>query len=111
LFINQQQLILFQVLEWAQPLRKQWEKRQLFIKPTYKIKNNLKYIESELFAFNPDYPIIQTYKESMKHPNNIIITNFKYSTGGKDLNRIIFTANHTEDDLNAVIRILNQYQF
>jgi hypothetical protein len=36
---------------------------ELFIKPTYKLKNNLKYIDallvkSELFAFNPDYPII-----------------------------------------------------
>jgi 7-keto-8-aminopelargonate synthetase-like enzyme len=84
-----------------------------------KLKKNLKYIDallvkSELFAFNPDYPIIYPDIEvinEMLTANNIIITNFKYSTGGKDLNRIIFTANHTEDDLNAVIRILNQYQF
>jgi hypothetical protein len=77
-----------------------------------KLKNNLKYIDallvkSELFAFNPDYPIIYPDIEvinEMLTANNII-TNFKYSTGGKDLNRIIFTANHTEDDLNAVIRL------
>jgi hypothetical protein len=56
----------------SQPLRKQWEKRQLFIKPTYKIKNNLKYIDallvkSELFAFNPDYlSSIQTYKNQWR---------------------------------------------
>jgi 7-keto-8-aminopelargonate synthetase-like enzyme len=71
-------------------------------------------VKSELFAFNPDYPIIYPDIQGINErltANNIIITNFKYSTGGKDLNRIIFTANHTEDDLNAVIRILNQYQF
>jgi 7-keto-8-aminopelargonate synthetase-like enzyme len=84
-----------------------------------KLKNNLKYIDSLLaknkaFAFNPDYPVIYPdipIINEVLNANKIIVTNFKYPTGGKDLNRIIFTANHTEDDLNKIIRILNQYQF
>ncbi|CAM2998299.1 aminotransferase class I/II-fold pyridoxal phosphate-dependent enzyme [Flavobacterium frigoris] len=84
-----------------------------------KLKNNLKYIDSilvknEAFAFNPAYPVIYPEVEGINelfNTNKIIVTNFKYPTGGKDLNRIIFTANHTEDDLNKIISILNQYQF
>ncbi|WP_339919815.1 aminotransferase class I/II-fold pyridoxal phosphate-dependent enzyme [uncultured Flavobacterium sp.] len=84
-----------------------------------KLKNNLKYIDSvlvknEAFAFNPEYPVIYPEIEGINEllkARNIIVTNFKYPTDGKDLNRIIFTANHTEDDLNKIISILNQYQF
>ncbi|SEA78086.1 7-keto-8-aminopelargonate synthetase [Flavobacterium gillisiae] len=84
-----------------------------------KLKSNLKYIanllvKNESFPFNPDYPVIYPEIEGINElltANNIIVTNFKYSTGGKDLNRIIFTANHTEDDLNKIIGVLNQYQF
>jgi 7-keto-8-aminopelargonate synthetase-like enzyme len=84
-----------------------------------KLKNNLKYIDSvlvknEAFAFNPNYPVIYPEVKGINelfNTNNIIVTNFRYPTSGKDLNRIIFTANHTEDDLNKIIGILNQYQF
>ncbi|MEZ7506850.1 aminotransferase class I/II-fold pyridoxal phosphate-dependent enzyme [Flavobacterium sp. Arc2] len=84
-----------------------------------KLKNNLNYIDkhlvkNEAFAFNPEYPVIYPEIEGVNelfNANNIIVTNFKYPTGGKDLNRIIFTANHTEDDLNKIITILNQHQF
>jgi len=84
-----------------------------------KLKKNLKYIESILvknkaFAFNPDYPVIYPEMPGINEvftKNDIVVTNFKYPTDGKDLNRIIFTANHTEDDLNKIIAILNQYQF
>ncbi|TDE04169.1 aminotransferase class I/II-fold pyridoxal phosphate-dependent enzyme [Flavobacterium hiemivividum] len=84
-----------------------------------KLKKNLKYIESILvknkaFAFHPDYPVIYPEMPGINEvftKNDIVVTNFKYPTDGKDLNRIIFTANHTEDDLNKIIAILNQYQF
>jgi 7-keto-8-aminopelargonate synthetase-like enzyme len=42
--------------------------------------------------------------------NNIVVTNFKYSTDGRDLNRIIFTANHTKEDLDTIIQVLNESQ-
>jgi 7-keto-8-aminopelargonate synthetase-like enzyme len=95
------------------------EAEALYKSQHIKLKNNLKYIEtllvkSEFFVFNPDYPIIYPDIQGINElltANKIIITNFKYPTGNKDLNRIIFTANHTEDDLYAVIRVLNQYQF
>jgi 7-keto-8-aminopelargonate synthetase-like enzyme len=84
-----------------------------------KLKNNLKYIDSllvkkESFVFNPDYPIIYPAIPGINEvltANKIVVTNFKYPAGNKELNRIIFTANHTEADLNKIIRILNQYQF
>jgi len=84
-----------------------------------KLKNNLKYIDellvkNEAFSFNPEYPVIYPEIDGVNelfNANEIIVTNFKYPTGGKDLNRIIFTANHTEDDLNKIITILNQHQF
>lgn len=84
-----------------------------------KLRNNLNYINSKLekskaFAFNPEYPVIYPEIEGINEvlqANKIIVTNFKYPTGSKDLNRIIFTANHTKDDLNKLIDILNQYQF
>jgi 7-keto-8-aminopelargonate synthetase-like enzyme len=95
------------------------EAEAIYKKQHVKLKHNLKYIDSlleksEALAFNPDYPVI--YPEIPRineifYANKIIVTNFKYPTGGKDLNRIIFTANHTEEDLNKIIGVLNQNQF
>ena len=95
------------------------EAEPIYKKQHIKLKNNLKYVDSILvknkaFAFNPEYPVIYPEIAGINEVFNskkIIVTNFKYPTGGKDLNRIIFTANHTEDDLNKIIAILNQYQF
>lgn len=95
------------------------EAKEIYKSQHLKLKNNLKYIESTLvknkaFAFNPEYPVIYPEMPGINEvftKNDIVVTNFKYPTDGKDLNRIIFTANHTEDDLNKIIAILNQYQF
>jgi hypothetical protein len=35
---------------------------------------------------------------------NIIITNFKYPSAAKDLNRIVITANHKKEDWIKIIR-------
>ena len=43
----------------------------------------------------------------IKH--KIIIANFKYTSGNKDLNRIVITANHKKEDLNKIIGVLNQF--
>lgn len=83
------------------------------------LKSNLKFIESHLikssaFAFNPDYPIIYpniVEINALLLKNKIIITNFKYTNGGQDLNRIVITANHIEEDLIKLTTVLNQHQF
>lgn len=87
----------------------------IYIQQHQKLKDNLVYLNENLrpskaFDFNKDYPII--YPEFEKSTeifaaNKIIITNFKYPTAGKDLNRIVITSNHRKDDLDKIIRILN----
>jgi hypothetical protein len=70
----------------SQPLRKQWEKRQLFIKPTYKIKTILNTLTPYWWKVNYSRLTLIIYHLSRQGINerltaNIIITNFKYSTG------------------------------
>jgi 7-keto-8-aminopelargonate synthetase-like enzyme len=80
-----------------------------------KTKDNLEYlgdhlVESKAFSFNKDYPIIYPEDENSAKTfatNKIIITNFKYPSAAKDLNRIVITANHRKEDLDKIIQILN----
>ena len=91
----------------------------IYLQQHQKLKENLNYIATHLIKnkaihFDPDYPLI--YPEiaglnAVLTANKIIVTNFKYPTGAKDLNRIVLTANHTKEDLNTIIHILNQNQF
>jgi 7-keto-8-aminopelargonate synthetase-like enzyme len=84
-----------------------------------KLKDNLGYIDmhltkSKAVAFNPNYPVIYPKIGGINEileANKIIITNFKYPTDSKNLNRIVITANHTKEDLDTLIHILNRYQF
>jgi 7-keto-8-aminopelargonate synthetase-like enzyme len=88
----------------------------IYIAQNKKLKDNLKYLEEKLVAnnkidFNANYPLIYPKIvgiNSIFLANKIIITNFKYSTGNKELNRIVITANHKKEDLDALITILNQ---
>lgn len=92
---------------------------ELYYAQHQKLKDNLQYIDLHLVknkavAFNPDYPVIYPETEGINEifkANKIIITNFKYPTDIKNLNRIVITANHTKEDLNTLISILNSYQF
>lgn len=87
----------------------------IYIRQHQKLKDNLAYLnenlrQSKAFDFNKDYPIIYPKFENSAEiftANKIIITNFKYPTAANDLNRIVITANHTKDDLDKIIRILN----
>jgi 7-keto-8-aminopelargonate synthetase-like enzyme len=87
----------------------------IYILQHQKLKDNLDYlndhlVESKAFSFNKEYPIIYPENENSAETfatNKIIITNFKYPTAAKDLNRIIITANHRKEDLDKIIRILN----
>lgn len=81
-----------------------------------KLKENLRYIDTILkqknkTLFNPDYPVIYpTFGNITKilESNKIIITNFKYPIDTKVLNRIIITANHQKEDLDKIVRLLNE---
>lgn len=91
----------------------------IYIHQHQKLKENLNYINNKLIKnkavhFDADYPLIYLDIEGINEiftANKIIITNFKYPTGTKDLNRIVITANHTKEDLDKIISILNQNQF
>jgi 7-keto-8-aminopelargonate synthetase-like enzyme len=88
---------------------------QIYIRQHQKLKDNLEYLkdhlaESQAFSFNKDYPIIYPEAENSAATfatHKIIITNFKYPTAAKDLNRIVITANHRKEDLDKIISILN----
>jgi 7-keto-8-aminopelargonate synthetase-like enzyme len=88
----------------------------IYLQQHQKLKDNLKYIETHLIKnrsihFDPNYPLIYPVIEGINEiftANKIIVTNFKYPTDTKDLNRIVITANHKKEDLDKIIHILNQ---
>lgn len=92
---------------------------KLYLKQHQKLKDNLAYLKNNLkdnkaFNFNSDYPLIYLENDDINpilEKNKIIVANFKYTTGNKDLNRFVITANHKNKDLDKIILILNQYQF
>ena len=91
----------------------------IYLQQHQKLKDNLKYIEAHLIKnkavhFDPSYPLIYPEIEGINEiftANKIIVTNFKYPTDIRDLNRIVITANHKKEDLDKIIQILNQNQF
>ena len=90
----------------------------IYIQQHQKLIENLHYIDRKLIKnkavhFASNYPMIYPEIEGIDAiftSNKIIITNFKYPTDLKYLNRIIITANHQKQDLDKIIEILNQYQ-
>ncbi len=91
------------------------EAESIFFYKLEKLKNNLSYIDKHLnknvnIIFDKNYPLIYPnidgiYKMFLE--NNIIITNFKYPNSDKNLSRIVVTANHTIEDLDKMIAVLN----
>jgi 7-keto-8-aminopelargonate synthetase-like enzyme len=89
----------------------------IYIAQNKKLKDNLTYLETRLktknkIDFNADYPLIYpkiVNINSLFFANKIIITNFQYPTGNKELNRIVITANHEKEDLDALITMVNQF--
>lgn len=88
----------------------------IYVSQHQKLKENLHYIDTILkknnrVSFNPDYPVVYPNFENINEileSNKIIITNFKYPTDTKVLNRIIITANHQKEDLDKIVRLLNE---
>jgi 7-keto-8-aminopelargonate synthetase-like enzyme len=93
--------------------------QKIYMQQHQKLKENLQYIDANLIKnkaihFDPNYPLIYPEIEGLNEiftANKIIVTNFKYPTDIKDLNRIVITANHKKEDLDKLIDILNQNQF
>jgi 7-keto-8-aminopelargonate synthetase-like enzyme len=91
----------------------------IYLEQHQKLKDNLNYInthliENEAIQFDFNYPLIYPEIEGLNEiftANKIIVTNFKYPTDTKDLNRIVITANHKKEDLDKIIHLLNQNQF
>ena len=91
----------------------------IYLQQHQKLKDNLKYIDTHLIKnrgihFDSNYPLIYPEIEGINDiftANKIIVTNFKYPTDTKDLNRIVITANHKKEDFDKIIHLLNQNQF
>ncbi|MCL6461049.1 MAG: pyridoxal phosphate-dependent aminotransferase family protein [Flavobacterium micromati] len=88
----------------------------IYIAQNKKLRDSLTYIKANLITnkkilFDADYPLIYpkiAAINSILLANKIIVTNFQYPTGNKELNRIVITANHRKEDLDVLIRILNK---
>ncbi|KAF2330432.1 aminotransferase class I/II-fold pyridoxal phosphate-dependent enzyme [Flavobacterium ginsenosidimutans] len=82
-----------------------------------KLLDNLIYIDSilvrnENIKFDNSYPLIYLLsKELVDNLKNedIIIASFKYTKEAEPLNRIVITANHTKEDLDKLVGVLNDF--
>lgn len=82
-----------------------------------KLLDNLSYIDSILhqnknIKFDKSYPLIYLLSKELVHrlkEENIIIASFKYTKDSEPLNRIVITANHLKEDLDKLVRVLNEY--
>lgn len=80
-----------------------------------KLQLNLDYVSSRLISatnlkYTIRYPVIYSNDDSIFSTllkNKIVISRFKYPTYEGFLNRMVITANHTQNDLEKLIAILN----
>ena len=93
-----------------------FDSKLIIQKQILKLRKNLKFLDLNLnkkenFIFNEFYPLIYPKIENINNileDEKIIITSFKYSKQTPDLNRIVVTANHTNEDLEKIVRVLNK---
>ena len=91
--------------------------QDLFKQQGEKLKTNLDYLFKDLnlnskFKYNTNYPVIYSNDETIYKSlfdSGIIITNFKYPTYKVAMNRIVITANHTQEDLKKLKSALKEY--
>ncbi len=82
-----------------------------------KLLDNLNYIDSILIKnenvkFHKSYPLIYLLSKELVNTlknENIIIASFKYTKEADPLNRIVITANHTKEDLDKLVSVLNEF--
>ncbi|HEX9826522.1 MAG TPA: aminotransferase class I/II-fold pyridoxal phosphate-dependent enzyme [Flavobacteriaceae bacterium] len=83
-----------------------------------KLEENLNFLFKDLelssiFKWNKNYPVIYCENEGVYNElyrNGIIITNFRYPNYRGAMNRIVITANHTQDDLKKLKRALSSFE-
>ncbi|MHC0445774.1 aminotransferase class I/II-fold pyridoxal phosphate-dependent enzyme [Flavobacterium sp. 3-218] len=88
---------------------------EIYKKQHQKLLENLSYIDSILakndnVKFDKSYPLIYLLSKELVHKlkeENIIIASFRYTKEAEPLNRIVITANHLKEDLDKLIRVLN----
>jgi 7-keto-8-aminopelargonate synthetase-like enzyme len=84
--------------------RKQLKENMAFLFERLKSNNQLIINDKYHVIYSNNDTIFTTLLE-----NNIVITSFKYPTYDKPMNRIVITANHTKQDLEKLIQILNNH--
>ena len=80
-----------------------------------KLKKNLEFLFKDLvlgltFKYHKNYPVIYSQENNIYErllSKGIVITNFKYPTYKGEMNRIVITANHTNDDLDKLKYLLS----
>jgi 8-amino-7-oxononanoate synthase len=90
---------------------------EIYPKQHQKLIDNLHYIDQKLIKqdaikFDKNYPLIYLKDKNtidVLKSNKIIIASFKYKENADNLNRIVVTANHTKEDLDKLITVLNNY--
>jgi 8-amino-7-oxononanoate synthase len=83
-----------------------------------RLKQNLDFLYEDLklgnlFKYEPTYPVIYCNHEGIfdfLKNRNILITNFKYPNYETVMNRIVVTANHSQDDLLTLKKALLEFQ-
>lgn len=88
---------------------------KIYTEQHQKLQANLSYIDSVLnknpnIKFDKNYPLVYLLSKHLVEKlkaEKIIIASFKYSKDAEPLNRIVVTANHTKEDLDKLIGVLN----
>ncbi|MET0944859.1 MAG: aminotransferase class I/II-fold pyridoxal phosphate-dependent enzyme [Flavobacterium sp.] len=88
---------------------------EIYTKQHQKLLKNLVYIDQKLIKsdsikFDKSYPLIYLKNKNVIEilkENKIIIASFKYKQNADNLNRIVVTANHLQEDLDKLINLLN----
>ncbi len=91
--------------------------QNLFKAQRKKLRENLEFLfknlsPTNLFKYIKNYPVIYCQDSSINKKlfnKGIVITNFKYPTYKNEMNRIVITANHTQEDLKKLKSTLMEF--
>ena len=93
------------------------QSQHIYTAQRQKLQENLNFLFAELIQtkelkFTDNYPVVYSNNDTIFArllARKMIITNFKYPTYKKDMNRIVISANHTKEQLKKLINSLNKY--
>jgi len=118
-FINQiKNEVLFVAAASANPayLDCYVKSQKIYQQQQQKLQKNIDFVFQEVgnhpqLIMAPNYPVVYSLNEKMHQylfKKDVIITNFKYPTYQKMMNRMVITANHTQNDLEKLTHLLRQ---